>query len=123
MTDPAVQPPGHLQAEGRRFYEQMVEEYDFEIHELRLLRLAAEQVDLQHQARRSVRQGGITITAKSGAIKPNPALSVERQATRLLQSLLRQLALPIEDERPRYAGQTPGGRKHRSPRRPARGAA
>ncbi len=117
MTEP-LRPPSHLQTEGRRFWEAMTGEYDFDVHELRLLRLTCEQIDIQNQARKAIRKQGLTIiNPKSGAVKPNPALSVDRQATRLIQSLLRQLAIPTDDEARPYAGRTPGGRKHRAPRR------
>lgn len=97
MTDTPA-PPSHLQAAGRRFYETMVDTFDFDVQELQLLQLLCEQIDLQARARKEIRKHGLTLTnPKSGAIKPNPALSIERQATRLIASLVRQLALPDDE--------------------------
>jgi P27 family predicted phage terminase small subunit len=117
MTDEPLRPPRHLQTEGKRTWERLTAEYDFDPPELILLRALCEQLDVQNQARRSVRRQGLTVTSsRTGVIKPNPALSIERQATRLIASLVRQLALPVDDGKQTYTGRTPGGRRHRSPR-------
>ncbi len=103
MTETALPlpPPRHLKREGRDLWRSIVEDHDdLENHQLALLCLACEQADTQDQARKVIARDGMTITAKSGAIKPNPHLSIERQAARLLASFIRQLKLD-PDQRPR----------------------
>ena len=110
-------PPNHLKAAGRRTWEALTAELEFDAAELVLLTRLCEQIDVQTAARRQIAAEGLTVTnAKSGAQKPHPAIAVSVQATRLQAALIRQLAIPADDVKP-YAGRTPGGRKHRAPRR------
>ena len=70
---------------------------------------AAEQVDIFESCRKAIAAEGLTITTAKGAVKENPAVCTMRQATRLIQSLVRQMDL-TEDAEPSYKGRV---RPHR----------
>jgi len=103
MTDDAPPeppaPPRHLRKDGRDFWRTIVAEHGLESHQLALLCAVCEQFDLQEQARKVIAAEGMTYTTKSGAIKPRAELSIERQAVRLISTLLRQLKLD-PDQKP-----------------------
>jgi phage terminase small subunit len=123
MTDDAAPappaPPRHLRKDGRDFWRATVAEHDLESHQLALLCLACEQFDTQDQARKVIAKDGMTYETKSGAIKPRAELSIERQAARLISTLLRQLKLDA-DQQPgeRWVGRVkPHGARVRAARR------
>jgi P27 family predicted phage terminase small subunit len=123
MTDDAPPaapaPPEHLRKDGRDFWQTIVQEHDLESHQLALLCLACEQFDTQDQARKVIAQHGMTYATKTGTVKPRPELSIERQAARLISTLLRQLKLDA-DQKPgeRWVGRVkPHGVRVKASRR------
>jgi P27 family predicted phage terminase small subunit len=86
-------PPAHLKAAGRKFYQQVVEDWEQGSHELLLLGAACEQIDVVESCRKTIAKEGLEITMAKGARKENPAVGTMRQATRLIQSLVRQMDL------------------------------
>jgi phage terminase small subunit len=90
--------PAHLKAAGRRFFDEASATWEQETHELLLLVAACEQIDIREACRKEVAASGLTITTDKGAVKENPALATGRAATRLLQALVRQMALADEPE-------------------------
>jgi phage terminase small subunit len=123
MTDdapaPPPAPPRHLRKDGKDFWRTTVQEHDLESHQLALLCMVCEQFDLQEQARKVTATLGMTYETKSGAIKPRAELSIERQAARLISTLLRQLKLDA-DQKPgeRWVGRVkPHGVRVKAARR------
>ena len=114
MADDIPTPPRHLRKDGKDFWTTIVTEHDLESQQLALLCMACEQFDLQEQARKVIAKQGMTYTTKTGAIKPRAELSIERQAARLISTLIRQLALDADP------GPAKRGRVVRSRERAAR---
>jgi len=89
-------PPAHLQAAGKRFYRQITAEWEQGSHESLLLVAACEQLDIVESCRQTIAADGLQITTAKGVQKENPAVGTMRQATRLIQSLVRQMDLTDE---------------------------
>jgi P27 family predicted phage terminase small subunit len=105
---PAPRPPAHLQPAGRAFYRKIAEEWEQGPHEETLLVAACDQLDIIDSCKASIAEDGLTITTVKGALRENPAVATMRQATRLLQSLVRQMDLT--EDTPSYQGRV---RPHR----------
>jgi phage terminase small subunit len=102
MTDLETKPPTHLRTQGKAFWRPMMADYELNVPETKLLLLLCEQIDLQHEARKSLKKNGLTFLSKTGTVKPRPELVTERQATRMISTLLRQLDFQ-DDEKPKMA--------------------
>lgn len=93
-------PPDHLSDDAAGWWRQAVRDYAFEAHHLRLLQAACECWDRAQAARREVASTGLTYSDAAGAIKANPAVSIERDARTLFARLVRELNL---DQEPGHA--------------------
>jgi hypothetical protein len=82
--------PSHLRGDGRSFWNATASD-DHTPQQHYLLCVICEQIMLQEKCRKVIDKLGPTLTSKTGVIKPRPELSIERQATRLIQGLMRQL--------------------------------
>jgi phage terminase small subunit len=96
-TDTLPAPPGHLSEPQKRLWTELVERFDFDIHELKLLRAACEALDRANQARRAIRKHGLTYESRYGAPVARPEIKIESQANRLASTLIRQLGIPTEE--------------------------
>jgi P27 family predicted phage terminase small subunit len=96
MAERLPQPPRHLSAESRRWWREIVTDYELEAHHLRLLQAACECWDRVLQARAAVERDGAYYRDRFEQIKPHPALAEERQSKVLMARLLRELALDVE---------------------------
>jgi len=108
---PAYTAPKHLRAATRAWVESVCRDYALEPHHLRLLQLAGEAWDRSQQAREVLAREGITFRDRFRAIRPHPAVAIERDARTGFARLLRELQLDVEappDDRP---ARLPGGRK------------
>lgn len=89
--------PKHLQAEGRTFWESVLNDYDLEeSHHLKLLENASVCVDRIAQARRKIRKDGGFYKDRWGIPKEHPAQKSERENKILFARLVRELQLDIE---------------------------
>ncbi|MBM3131735.1 MAG: hypothetical protein FJZ95_01715 [Chloroflexi bacterium] len=95
--DNQPKPPKHLKAATRRWFGQVLEEYNLEPHHVRLLTLAGESYDRAQQAREIIAQQGLTVTDRFGQVRAHPLLAVERDCRIAFARLLRELSLDIED--------------------------
>ena len=102
-------PPSHLGPDGRAFYRKITQEWEQADHEALLLIAACEQIDIVTACRENIAADGLQITTAKGVQKENPAAATMRQATRLIQSLVRQMDL-TEDPPEAYKGRV---RPHR----------
>lgn len=103
MANPgAPAPPKHLRASTKRWWSGVLEEFDLEPHDIRLLTLAAEAFDRGQQAREVVDSEGMTFTDRFGQPKARPEINIERDSRIGFARLLRELALDIDgpDSRP-----------------------
>lgn len=103
MAPPGLpKPPAHLRAATKRWWSGVLEEFDLEPHDIRLLTLAAEAFDRGQQAREVVDRDGMTFTDRFGQPKARPEINIERDSRIGFARLLRELSLDIDgpDSRP-----------------------
>ena len=95
-----IKTPKHLQAEGRTFWESVLDDYDLEeSHHLKLLENACQCIDRIAQARRHIRKHGAFFKDRFGQMKESPAGKAERDNKVLFARLIRELQLDIEPPR------------------------
>src|SRR6478609_9529962 len=92
-----TKPPKHLTAESRRWYAQVVTDYDLESHHLKLLQLACESWDRAAEARKAVAKDGLVHRDRHGNLRPHPGVQIERDSRTLFARLLRELSLDVEE--------------------------
>ena len=85
--------PSHLLPEGKTVWHDLCSVYDFNPGDLRILRLLCEQVDLQKEAQRTLKREGVTYIDANGVQRQRPEVQVDKAASRLISSLMRQLDL------------------------------
>lgn len=102
MADPGATAPKHLRPTTKRWWREVLDEYDLEASDLRLLTLAGEAWDRGQQAREIVDRDGMTFLDRFGQPKPRPEIAIERDSRIGFARLLRELALDIgePDSRP-----------------------
>lgn len=96
-------PPAHLRAATRKWWTEVVNEYDLEGHHLRLLEAACRAWDRMLDAGDAIRRDGAFIADRYGVPKAHPAVAVERDARISFARLVRELDLdgePAPDPRP-----------------------
>jgi phage terminase small subunit len=97
-------PPAHLSTRSKKLWNESVEGYVMEPHELELLRLLCEALDRAEQARVVIADEGAFVVDRYGGKRSHPALAVERDsrlaAVRLVRALDFQLpAKPADRHR------------------------
>jgi len=95
-----------LRAETRAWRKEMLETWEFESHELRLLQLACECWDRAVDAQAMVDTEGMTYTDRFGSPHPHPAIKILENAVSQFASIVKQLNLVVEGER-RLPGRPP----------------
>lgn len=98
----ASAPPKHLRTATKKWWTGVLDEYDLEPSEIRLLTLAGEAWDRGQQAREIVDSEGMTFLDRFGQPKARPEIGIERDSRIGFARLLRELALDIgePDNRP-----------------------
>jgi P27 family predicted phage terminase small subunit len=95
-------PPGHLKAAGRTLWKDIVVQYRIaDAAGLALITTAAEALDRIREAQAAIRKHGALVPDRYGALKQNPACSLERDARAGMLSALRALNLDLEPLRDR----------------------
>jgi len=89
-------PPKHLTASTRRWFANVVAEYQLEEHHIKLLTLAAEAWDRAQEARAILGKEGLTYLNRHNEPTPRPEISVERDSAIRFSRMLRELDLNIE---------------------------
>jgi len=95
-----------LTKETQLWYDEMVGEYAFESHHLRLLQLACEAFDRAAAAQAVIDTEGIVYLDRFGAPHPRPEVKIKENATAQFASICKQLGLDLEEVRP--VGRPPG---------------
>jgi phage terminase small subunit len=85
-----------LSASSKRWYSEVVADYDLQSHHLRLLQVAAEAWDRLQQARAVIKRDGIVVEDRYGSPKNHPALSTERDSRIAFVRAVRELDLEGE---------------------------
>ena len=91
-----VKPPKHLHPETRRWFSQVVEDYELEEHHLRLLTLAGESWDRCVSAREVIDRDGMTFIDRFGCPRARPEIAIERDSRIGFTRLVRELDLNVE---------------------------
>lgn len=88
--------PGHLNPPTRKWWSQVIDDFELESHHLRLLTLAGEAWDRGQQAREAIARDGAYVRDRFGCLKAHPAVAVERDSRVGFARILRELALDVE---------------------------
>ena len=100
--------PNHLQAETRKWFRQIVSEYELESHHVRLLEMAGSTWDEFESARKSVAEHGLTFVDRYNQPRERPEVGIARQARIAFARLVRELGLDIEPPAPTRPPRTGG---------------
>lgn len=91
--------PKYLRAPTRRWWAEVVQEWNLDEHHVRLLTLAAEAWDRGQQARQVLKREGAYYSDRFDQPKEHPAVAVERDSRIAFARLLRELDLDTEPAR------------------------
>ncbi len=86
----------YLEAKTRKWWRNVLDDYDLEEHHVKLLTLAAEAWDRCQEARRILDENGLTYTDRFGCPRARPEVAIERDSRIAFARLLRELALDLE---------------------------
>lgn len=89
------EPPKHLSPSSRRWWADVVRNFELESHHLKLLSLAAEALDRTEQARAQIAKDGMTVPGRFGP-RTHPAVAIERDSRLAFARLLRELDLDAD---------------------------
>jgi hypothetical protein len=99
MSDtPRPRAPAGLGAAGRRLWASVLADYDLSVPELELLRQAAGVADLIARASAQLADDDLMVAGSRGQPVVNPLVWHVASQRRLLESLIRSMALPFPDE-------------------------
>jgi P27 family predicted phage terminase small subunit len=97
MTEPKSIAPRHLRAKTRAWWSMVVATYQLESHHERLLTLACEAWDVGQLATERISADGLWVTDRFGAVKPHPAVAIQRDARLGFARLIRELNLDADE--------------------------
>ena len=106
-------PPPHLSPSAKKWWVQIVSEFELESHHLKLLQLAAESWDSCEQASKVVRELGLTYCDRFGAPRLRPEVAVMRDSRLSFARLCRELDLDYEAPTASRAPSPPALRSNR----------
>jgi phage terminase small subunit len=89
--------PAHLSASRKRLWKAILGDFELDVHELELLRLACEALERCEEARRAIARDGAYVQGRFGP-KAHPAISVERDARIGAARLFREIGLDGEPQ-------------------------
>jgi hypothetical protein len=95
--------PKDLSPESAAWWVSVVETYPLEPHHIRLLTLAARELDRGEAARKAIAKNGMVYKDKYGVKRPSPETVIERNSAIAFARLIRELKLDHmndEDEMP-----------------------
>ena len=93
LGNPAHRPPKHLQKTTQNWFKSVVEDFDLELHHIKLLTLAAEAWDRTVAAREVIDRDGMTFLDRFDQPKARPEVGIERDSRIAFARLVRELAL------------------------------
>jgi len=93
MKKSTIKAPSWLRPETKKWFLGVLDDFDLEESDVKLLTLAAEAFDRATQARETLAESGITYTDRLGNIRKHPAVSIEESARIAFARLIRELAI------------------------------
>lgn len=93
---PTPKPPKGLSRESAAWWRQLVAEYVFESHALKLLEAACRAWDRMVEAQTILKKQGLVYRDRFGAPRKHPAVSIEENARIAFARMVRELALDAE---------------------------
>ena len=91
-----MKPPRHLLAPTRRWFAEVLEQYELEAHHLKLLTLAGESWDRCCQARTVIQDQGLTYLDRFDSPKARPEVAIERDSRLAFVRIIRELDLDVD---------------------------
>jgi len=99
-----IKAPAWLRPESKKWFLSVLDDYDLEESEIKILTLACEAFDRATQAREAITEHGIYFTDRFGSPRKHPAVSVEESARIAFARLVRELdisdSVPTESRPP-----------------------
>jgi len=86
----------NIEAETKKWFEEILNSYELESHHVKLLLLAAEAWDRISQARKEIKKHGLLTKDRYGGLRANPATAIERDNKILFARLIRELGFDLE---------------------------
>jgi P27 family predicted phage terminase small subunit len=100
----SIKAPSWLRPETKKWFLGVLDDFDLEESDVKLLTLAGEAFDRATQARETLAESGITSEDRLGNIRKHPAVSIEESARIAFARLIREIAItdsgPPADSRP-----------------------
>lgn len=97
----AKRAPKNLKESGRKFWNSVLSEYEFEkSHDYELLAQTCECLDRIDQCRKAVDRDGLFQNDRYGRPVEHDALKVERAQKKLFLSIIRELGLTLDRQEP-----------------------
>lgn len=97
MAESKPKPPKHLRPQTKVWWAAITATYQLESHHERLLTLACEAWDVGQLATDRISADGLWVTDRFGAVKPHPAVAIQRDARLGFARLIRELNLDAEE--------------------------
>ena len=88
--------PAHLSAASRKWWDEIVREYQLQSHHLRLLQACAESWERMQAARAAIAKHGLVYIDGQGCPKARPEIAIERDSKIGFARLIRELDLDFE---------------------------
>jgi P27 family predicted phage terminase small subunit len=85
--------PAHLSKEAKLWYEEIYKEFNLESAQEKLLEAACDSWDRMIQARKGIKDHGLTFVDRHGSRKPSPEISIERDSRLAFARLVRELSI------------------------------
>jgi P27 family predicted phage terminase small subunit len=94
-SNPGDKPPNHLRPATQRWWSEVVETFELDIHHLKLLTKACEAHERCETARELIAKHGLTFEDRWGNPKARPECNIERDSRRAFSSLIREIGLDV----------------------------
>ena len=94
-SNPGDKPPSHLRPATQRWWSEVVETFELDIHHLKLLTKACEAHERCETARELIAKHGLTFEDRWGNPKARPECNIERDSRRAFSSLIREIGLDV----------------------------
>ena len=91
-------PPDSLDSAGRALWRDVLRAYELSPAEAAVLARASRTVDVLGRIDANLMDSDLVVEGSMGQLRPHPLLAVKANQERVLDSLLRSLALPMPEE-------------------------